>query len=182
MPASDPAAQLALRCFLAWLLLAAAAHKLRHAEAFRAAVLGYALVPQRLAGALARALPALELAAGVALLAPPPAARAGAAAAAALFALYAGAIGANLARGRRHIDCGCAGPGARQTLGPALVARNALLVAAAALAALPPVPRAWLWLDAVTVAGGAGALALLYAAADLALSHAPRVAALRGGS
>jgi hypothetical protein len=180
MPAVDPAAQLALRLFLAWLLLAAAAHKLRHAEAFRAAVLGYALVPQRLAGALARALPALELAAGAALLAP-PSARAGAGTAAALLGLYAGAIGVNLARGRRHIDCGCAGPGARQALGPGLVARNALLVAAAALAALPAAPRAWLWIDAVTAAGGAGALALLYAAADLALSHAPRVAALRSG-
>ena len=39
-----------------------------------------------------------------------------AAAAALLLALYAGAIGVNLARGRRDIDCGCGGPASRQPI------------------------------------------------------------------
>ena len=174
----DPAAQWVLRLALAWLLLSAAQHKLSSAEAFRSALEGYGLLPRALVGAAARGLAFAELAAGLALLAPPLAAGA-AALAAGLFALYGAAIALNLARGRRDIECGCGGPDGRRVLGWPLVARNAVLVAVAALAAFPAAPRVWVWLDSVSIGAGALVLALLYVAVDGALANAPRLAALR---
>jgi hypothetical protein len=174
--ALDPALLWTLRVALAWLLLAAGAHKLRRSAAFQAALADYRLLPARLAAPAARGLAGLELGAGVALLLPPLAGRA-AVLAAALLALYGAAMAFNLARGRRHIDCGCGA--APRPLGVGLVVRNALLVLAAGLAALPAAPRAWVWVDGLTVVGGALTLALLYTALDGALGHAPRLAALR---
>lgn len=170
--AIDPAAHAALRLALAALFGWAALHKLRDLAAFRLALADYRLLPQRALAAAAPALLAAELAAAGALLAPGPA-QPGAWAAAALLTLYAAAIVLNLARGRRHIDCGCAGPRARRPLSGALVARNALLAAAALACALPVSARALVWLDAVSVAGAVAALALLYAALDVALANAP---------
>jgi hypothetical protein len=62
------------------------------------------------------------------------------------------------------------------------VVRNVVLVAIALAAALPASGRALVALDAATIAGGAAALAALYAAADAALangehSHARRARA-----
>lgn len=175
----DPALQGTLRLALAWLLLAAGAHKLRHPAAFREALAGYRLLPRGLGGLAARVLTALELGSGLALLAPGPARFAGVVAAG-LFALYAGAITLNLARGRRQIDCGCGGPGRRRPLSGGLVARNLLLVCAAVASSCPAASRPLVWLDVVTVGAGALVLALLYAAADLTLELAPRLASLRG--
>jgi Methylamine utilisation protein MauE len=178
MPALDPALRGALRGGLGLVLLAAAAPKLRDPARFRAALAGYALLPPRAESPAAAALVAAEVAAGAALLAP-GSGPAPALAAAALFALYAAAIAANLARGRRDVDCGCGGPASRRPLGEGLVARNAALVLAAAAAALPASLRATVWIDAASGVGGALALALLYAAADAALANAPRLAAAR---
>ena len=91
----------------------------------------------------------------------------------------AAAIGVNLARGRRHIDCGCAGPHARRPIGPGLVVRNTVL-AAVALAALAPVyDRPLVWVDALTVSGAVLALAALYVAADRLMAYGPALARLR---
>ncbi|MDJ0852716.1 MAG: MauE/DoxX family redox-associated membrane protein [Myxococcota bacterium] len=174
----DAAPSLALAGFLAWVLLSAALHKLRHPRAFQRALDDYRLLPAALVGPVGRALGWVELAAGLGVLAP-PARTAGALLAAALFALYGGAIAVNLARGRRRIDCGCGGPGARRELSEGLVLRNAGLVLAALLAALPETPRAWLWLDTVTALGGATVLVLLYVTLDGVLARAPELA--RGG-
>jgi len=175
-PALDPALRAALRCALALLWLAAARHKLRDPARFRDALAGYRLIPAPLVRASAAGVAALELALGLALLAPGTG-PAPALAAAALLALYALAIAANLARGRRAIDCGC---GARpQPLGEGLVMRNAVLVGIALAAALPATGRALSWIDAPTIAGGAAALAALYAAADAALANGLRSHALR---
>lgn len=178
MSVLDPSVQWVLRLALAWLLLSAARHKLRSAGAFRSALGGYGLLPDGLVGVAARGLTLAELTAGIALLAPPLAGP-GAALASCLFGLYGAAIASNLLRGRRDIDCGCGGPGERRALGWPLVARNVVLLAAAGLASLPATPRAWVWLDAVSVGGGVLVLALLYVAADGALAHAPRLAASR---
>ena len=175
-PALDPALRAALRCALALLWLAAARHKLRDPARFRDALAGYQLVPAAAVRAVAALVAALELALGA------RAARAGSRRCArardgALLALYAVAIAANLVRGRRAIDCGC---GARpQPLGEGLVVRNAVLIAIALAAALPASGRALVWLDAATIAGGAAALAALYAAADAALANGVRSRALR---
>jgi uncharacterized membrane protein YphA (DoxX/SURF4 family) len=175
----DPALQMGLRLSLALVLATAARHKLRDAEAFRGALADYRLLPERWTPAAARALAAGELAVGVALLAPGLAAIAGLAAAA-LLLLYTGAIAINLGRGRRSIDCGCAGPGARRPLGPGLVARNAVLVVAAAACALPVAGRPLVWLDVVTVAAGVPTVAFLYGAIDTALAQGARRRVLGG--
>jgi hypothetical protein len=177
--ALDPAVGLALRLGLAALLLAACAHKLRDPAGFRRAVAGYRLLPARGVGAAAAGLALAELALGGGLLLPAAAARA-ALGTAALLALYAAAIGVNLARGRRGIDCGCAGPGARRPLGGGLVARNGVLALAALAAALPPTPRALVWLDGVSVAAGVALAALLYLAVDAALAQSARRAQWEG--
>jgi hypothetical protein len=162
-PALDPALHLALRAGLALLLLAAAAHKLRDPHRFRAVLADYRLLPRRTLEAVARTLPAGEAALALALLAPGLGATP-ALLVATLLALYAAAIAINLARGRRHIDCGCLGAAARRPLGFDLVARNALLAVAAGAAAPAAAVRPLVWLDAVTVVGGVLAGALLFAA------------------
>ena len=175
----DPAFHAALRGALGLLLLHAAAHKLRSPARFRAAFAGYRVVPDRLVSAAAALVVLSELVAGIGLLAP-GAGAVPALLAAALLATYAAAIAINLARGRRDIDCGCAGPAAGRPLGAGLVVRNTGVSLAALAAALPAGARTLSWVDAGTVVAFVGAAALLYASADLALAMAPRLAALRG--
>lgn len=177
----DPVVVVILRVALALLLAAAAVHKLRDVDAFCASVTAYELLPHAALGVFARVVPIAELAIAAALVVPATA-RAGALAAAALLALYALAIAINLARGRRDLDCGCFGASARQTIGPSLVARNLVLIAAA-LATLAPVDaRPLAWLDWVTVALAVATLAALYGAADRLLAQAPALARLRAES
>lgn len=174
----DPAIDLIVRAALALLFVVAAAHKLRDVRAFHGTLADYRLLPDALSGAAARAVPLGELFVA-ALLVGPPTAEAGKVGAAGLLMVYAAAVGVNLVRGRRHIDCGCAGPRARRPIGGGIVVRNALL-AAAALAALAPVqPRPLVWIDALTVSGAVLALGALYLAADRLMAYAPALARLR---
>jgi hypothetical protein len=168
----DPVASLALRAGLALLLVTAAAVKLRDLRAFAAAVAGYRLLPAALAPAAAAAFVAGELLLAVGLWLDPLRASC-ALGAALLLSLYGIAIALNLARGRRDIDCGCAGPLSRQSLSEALVLRNALLAGAALAAALPVAPRALGWLDLWTLASAVTATAVLYSAANALLARSP---------
>lgn len=169
----DPAVDVSLRAALALLLLSAAWHKLHDPGAFRAALAAYRIVP----AATAPVVVAAELGAAVALLLPMAGAT-GPLLAAALLALYGVAIAVNLARGRRHIDCGCGGP-ARQPLAWWLVGRNAVLAAAALACVVPSRPRPLVWIDALTVAGTVATLAMLYLASARLLADAPHLARLR---
>ena len=180
----DPAIELVLRGGLALLLLGAALHKARDFAAFRSAVIGYALAPERVAGAIAALLTGAEAAIAAALLAPASIGlRAPALVATALLlALYAAAIAVNLARGRRDIDCGCAGPAARQPLSEWLLARNALLIAAALLGLGGVSSRPLVWIDALTVSGGVAMLVATWLAAHRLLANAPAIARLREGT
>jgi len=173
----DPVVDLTLRAALALLLLAAAVHKLRDPGTFRATLAEYRLLPDAVAPAAAGLVIGVELAIAAALLALPAP---GLVATALLLATYALAIGINLARGRRHIDCGCGGPAARQPISGRLVARN-LLLAAVALAGLAPIhARPLVWVDALTVVAATAALATLYATLDRMLADAPALARVRG--
>ena len=177
----DPVIDAALRTALSLLFVAAAAHKLRDLGQFRATLAEYHLLPPRLVPFGALAVVVMELTLAATLLAP-PLRRSSLVAAAAVLSIYGGAMEVNLARGRRHIDCGCTGPAARRPISGWLVARNAT-VAAAALAGLIPVsPRPFSWVDGVTVAGATATLAALYASLDRMLALAPARARLRGGA
>lgn len=167
MTAADPVVHAILRASLALLFAAAARHKAREPVRFAATLRDYRLLPAGWVPAAARLLIALEAAAAAALLVP-PADPLGPALGLALLALYSGAIAWNLARGRRHIDCGCLGPldrARRQPLSAWLLARNALLIAGAALLGQEPATRPLHPLDALSWAGSVALLALLWNAA-----------------
>ena len=175
----DPAVDAALRAAFALLFLVAANHKLRDPGRFRTTLAEYRLLPGPVVPLAAMLVIGVEVVVAIALVA--SARRTpGPVAAAAVLAVYGAAIAVNLARGRRHIDCGCVGPAVRRPISGWLVARNAAL-AAAALAAVAPVrPRPLVWVDALTVMGATATLAALYASVDRLLAHAPALARLRG--
>jgi hypothetical protein len=171
--AADPIAVGTIVGALALVMLAAAWHKLSEPEVFAASVSAYELLPRWLVVPVARLLPWAEagLAVGVLLPITRPAALIGLIA---LLLAYAAAIGVNLLRGRRDIDCGCGG--ASQPLSWGLVARNLILCAAALLAAQPTVERRMDWVDALTLVLGVLAFYALYLMADELLRQASRLA------
>jgi hypothetical protein len=167
----DPVPQLVVRAGLSLLFAWAALHKLRNVERFRAALEGYDLVPERWTVPFGAGLIAVEVgvAAGLWL---PGVSSVASVAAAGLLLLYASAIGVNLVRGRREIDCGCAGPADRRPISGALVVRNGVLAFAALAGAWPGASRSLTWLDGVTVAAAVVSLVCLYAAVDGLLATA----------
>jgi hypothetical protein len=103
-----------------------------------------------------------------------PASRtAGALAAVLLLVVFMIAMGINIRRGRTSIDCGCFMNALRQRIGWGLVARNALLAAAALLLLLPQAARPLVWMDIMTIVAATGCLLLAYASASLLLATAP---------
>ena len=176
---SDPIFIIASAIAIAVLLASAATHKVRAPARFARQLADYQLLPASLVRPIARLVPLLELAIAFALLV--PVSRGWAAlSAASLLALYAAAIGINLWRGRRDIDCGCAGPDQAQPLRPVLLLRNSVLVVLALLASVAPIARDMTVFDGfVTVAAAAVAL-LIYAAADGLLANSPLLLKLIG--
>jgi hypothetical protein len=176
----DPVVDATLRTALALLFGTAAAHKLADRPRFRAILADYRLLPESLVGPAAMLVAAAELVVAVLLIA--PRGGAGPIAAAAVLALYGAAIAINLGRGRRHIDCGCAGPAASRPLSGWLVARNAVLAGVALIALLPVRTRPLLWIDGLTIVAATATVAALYAALDRMLADAPLLARVRGNS
>jgi hypothetical protein len=148
-------AVIAIRTLIALVFLSAATAKMRNWPIFQGVVANYRLLPQILVGPVTYGLPPAEAAIGATLptglLAPWAEA-----AAALLLILFAVAMGINLMRGRRHIDCGCFQGTLKQTLRWTLVSRNALLALLLAAAATAPSGRPGGW-TVVTglLAGGA---------------------------
>ncbi|HEX8758020.1 MAG TPA: MauE/DoxX family redox-associated membrane protein [Steroidobacteraceae bacterium] len=164
----------------ALLFAVAGAHKLRARAAFAETLAGYRLLPERLVAAASVILPAFECLVAAGLLAPVSWAPAGLAGSALLLA-YAAAIGINLLRGRRHLDCGCLGPRGGGMISGALVLRNALMALALGLTAAGHwSARSVDWLDIGTVAGAVCAAALLYAAMNGLIQTADRLRPERG--
>lgn len=177
----DPVVGWTLRLFLALLFAGAAWHKLGAPGEFAAAVRAYRLVPEPAVVPVAAVLMPSEVAAAGLLLGPGWY-HLGAALAAALLALYAGAVAVNLARGRRDLDCGCAGPGARRPVSSALVVRNVVLLAAALLLLGPESGRTTTWVDVTTVLAATAALAALWAGMVALDATRPARARLRGAA
>lgn len=171
----DPAFQVSVSCALAVLWLLGAAHKLRDFAVFRATLREYRLVPKAAVGAAAMGIVGLETALGIGLLAG-VGRWTGLVGSAALLTLYAGAMGVNLVRGRRHIDCGCMARGLGQPLSEWLVARNLVLAAAALAASLPAGSRALLWVDVISIGAAVSVLVALYAAFDRLIANSRSLA------
>jgi len=165
---SDPLLQALIAYGLALLFATAARHKLREPGRFHAQLAEYRLLPGRLVAPVGWVLAVLELATAIALLWA-PLRQTAALGATALLALYAAAIGINLGRGRRHIDCGCGD--APVLLSSWLVARNAVLAAAAMTLMLPATDRALSWADLAVVIVGLPALVLTYRAVEQLLAN-----------
>ena len=173
----DPVIDLTLRAALALLFAGAVQHKLRDPRHFTATLAEYRLLPARLAPLAAACVILAELGIVLALALRPAW---GAAAGAALLGLYGAAIAVNLARGRRHIDCGCGGPAARREISGWLVTRNGLAAAAALVVALvTEAARELVWLDTCTAVAATAMLAACWSAADHLLALAPGFARLR---
>lgn len=164
----DPALQITLRGFLALLFFWAVSHKVHDLTRFRSALAAYNLVPSRFVNPVTALIVLAEVWVVVGLSIRSLVTWAALAAISLLF-VYTAAISINLLRGRREIDCGCAGTGERP-LSLRLVARNAVLVGLSALCALPSGTRALLWIDAVTSIAAVATLGLLYVATDTLLS------------
>ncbi len=141
-----------LAWFFAWLFAVAAVHKLRDNSYYRRLLASwFPALPQ--AFPLAYLAAASELVVVIMLLLPATRS-AGLLASAMLLLVYALAMGAQLASGRRDLKCGCAGPASNATISPALLIRN-LFCAAFALVAVVPVQAV-----AATAAGVVLSLAL----------------------
>lgn len=140
----DPMADLMLRGLLAAIFAMAAYHKLKDRATFEGQLLAYDLLPMGLVHPASRAIPLVEGAVVIFLLA-----RSGDAGLCAmlLMLIYACAMGINLIRGRHDIDCGCGGAEGRQVLHWALVGRNLGLALCAAALMLPVDFRPALWAD-----------------------------------
>lgn len=174
----DPVYWNVCRWLVAGVFAVALAHKLSAPRAYAAIVREYALVPDGAAPALAALVAALE-AGVIAGLTSSFAVRPAAALALLLLAAYACGIALNLARGRRHIDCGCFGPAAaagRHALSGWLLLRNAVLGIPAALLLLPVGGRELGWLELAGIAAAAATALVTYAAADALAANAPRLA------
>lgn len=177
MPEIDPIIIAIAHYAVALLFLSSAYAKATNFAVFRATLAEYELLPRGFVGFAAIVFAALELLIGIAALIAGTAVVA-MVAAAVLLCVYALAIGINLARGRRDIDCGCTGPATRQLLSGWLLVRNAGLVAFTAIGAMAPTGRALLMADWVVVGLGLTALVTLYAAINQLLANVPRLDAL----
>jgi hypothetical protein len=118
--------------------LQAALAKLRHRELLSGVIANYRLLPSALVGPAALLLAPAELAVALGLLLGGQALAA--LVAIALLVIFAAAMGINIIRGRREIDCGCGRSQLRQPLSWLLVVRNLVLAAILVPRVLPGAP------------------------------------------
>jgi len=170
----DPLLQSTLRASLAALFASAALHKARDFPLFRETLRVYQVMPDVLVPLAAGMTLGAEVVVAVGVLVPSgfPHAVLGAIM---LLAIYSAAIAVNLARGRRTIDCGCGGPGARQPISEWLLARNLGLVVAALVLFSPVRDRPWFWLDWFTLACAVAVFALAWDAGHRLLAEWERL-------
>ncbi len=166
----DPVIVAIVRVGLGWLFIASAAHKFADAAEFRSVLAMYRVLPDRLVAIAARVIAVVE--AGIGLGALLQQAWAYVAAVAVLLG-YAAAMGVNLARGRRFIDCGCGGTA--QPLSVGLVVRNLALAVGAIAAMAPVLERSLGWIDLVTITAGVLVVGAVYGAVNQLLAARARL-------
>ena len=166
----DPVILVIVSLSLAYIFIGAAAHKWRRYARFVEIARDYRLLPAWALRPAALLIPGLEFTTGFLLLlcwaypvfafgAFPAAVPL---AAITLLCVYMLAIGVNLLRGRRSIDCGCGAAEQKQVIGPGLLARNAVLIACAGLLLQPVASRALTWLDWTVILPATAVCCLLY--------------------
>jgi hypothetical protein len=152
------------RLTLSAIFAGSALDALRDRDLHAAVVAQYRLLPAWLVSPAALALPLLSLAAALLLL-PAAAAWLGAGLGFGLLLVFTLAIGVNLARGLRDIDCGCGGA-VGQRLSGGLLLRNLALIALSLVALWAP-SRGVVEPASVTgIVGGGAALVAMYFAAN----------------
>lgn len=178
----DPVVVWTARLVLAAVFGGAAVMKLSSLEAFVGVVHNYRLLPEPLVRPVAYLLPPFEGMVAFGLLVEPARPYA-AVAAAVLLVVFAVAMGVNLARGRRDIDCGCFVAVLRQRLSWALVGRNAALLALAFLAMPSELSaRSLGWVDVITAVAATATIILLYATYSRLVGLAPTDFQAPGGA
>lgn len=176
----DPVPLWVLTLSLVGLWARAGLHKLRDVVRFGGTLEAYAVLPRAVVSPMSWLIPMSELLLATGLLLP-FSRRVSAAAGALLLLIYATAIGINLRRGRRELDCGCSGFGSEQRISPLLLLRNGILVLLSlGTAILPTAERSWRWIDAYTVAAAVLAIALIDLTAEQLTRTAQRLARARG--
>lgn len=178
----DPVVVWTARLTLAAVFGMAAVLKLRALEEFVGVVHNYRLLPEALVRPVAYLLPPFEGMVAIGLLIEPtrPYAAAGAAV---LLVLFTIAMGINLARGRRNIDCGCFASTLKQRLSWGLVGRNAVLLALALSVMPSELPaRPLMWLDVISTVAGSATVVLLYVAFSRLVGLAPPNDGRTGGA
>ncbi len=176
----DPVAGAIVCGGCAWLFGFAAVHKLRSPAQFAGTLSGYRVLPAFLSAPASVLLPILEGLTALGLLLGRTR-EAASLLGCGLLVAYAAAMGVNLLRGRRHLDCGCLGAHQRGRISGALVWRNLLLAPVLAAAGCSRWGvRPWNWLDIGTTFVAVCAFALLYTAANGLLALQARHEA-RGG-
>ena len=169
----DPLLAELLRAALSLLFGVALWHKLRGTVEFRETLRNYRLLPDGLVAPATLGVLGAEAFVAVGLWLP-ASQRVAATVGAGLLLLYSLAIGLNLWRGRREIDCGCLGPAAGASLSASLLVRNALLCGGALALLLPAAARSLHPLDALSFAGGLATLVLLFHALNQLAAIAAR--------
>ena len=100
--------------------------------------------------------------------------------AAVLLVISGMAIGVNILRGKRDIDCGCSGPLGRQPLSGWLLWRNASLVLIALYASSQMVVQSIGWFDWVVILFGSLLAILLYQICERLSFNSHLLVRLRG--
>lgn len=142
----DPVITITLSLVLSYIFVVAAFHKWQNRIEFTETLNNYQVLPEQLAGLMVWVLPVLELITGIALLIPMFSSLA-AVSATLLLLTYMLAIGINLLRGRRTIDCGCGAPDQKQAISEWLLLRNAVLIFFAWVLTNPVSARNIFWFD-----------------------------------
>jgi hypothetical protein len=169
----DPMILAFSQAILMLVFLAGAWSKLRARETFEGVVYNYRLLPEFAVRPASYLLPVAELAVGLGVAYTPtrPYAAVGAVL---LLAVFNIAIGTNLARGRREIDCGCFSSVLKQRLSGGLIVRNTALMGLAVWLAwgAPQALSGMGWLDWLVGLAAAVVATFIYMAASLLAAQA----------
>lgn len=157
----DPLVVLIFSLVLSYIFVVAAVHKWRAMEEFRETLVNYRLLPESFTRLFAIVVPVMEFTAGLALLVP-QANRPAALVSGILLLAYMTAMGINLMRGRRSIDCGCGGGDQKQNISEWLILRNAVLLFFAWCVVAAGPGREFGWFDWVVAALATAGICLIY--------------------